>query len=83
MKQDQRFFTIRETTIPPAFKHMCKDLNLEDAVFHSLRHTAITNYSKKSGMALTFLPRISGRKVLTMLSGYMHTESEYIASLMD
>ncbi|WP_314142229.1 site-specific integrase [Buttiauxella noackiae] len=83
MKLDQPFFTIGDTAIPSAFKRMCRELKIEDAVFHSLRHTAITNYSKKPGMTLAFLARISGHKDLTMLSGYMHTESSFIADLMN
>jgi len=62
---------------------MCNELNIEDTVFHSLRHTAITNYSKKRGMTLAFLARISGHKDLKMLNCYMHTESSFIADLMN
>lgn len=83
MKRDQPFFTIKENSIPSAFKRMCRDLEIEDCVFHSLRHTAITNYSKKPGMTLAFLARISGHKDLSVLTNYMHTETSFRADLMN
>lgn len=84
MKSNQRFFTISENTIPQAFKRACDACGVEGAVFHSLRHTAITRYSKKPGMTVTFLAGISGHKdVQVLITTYLKTETTFIANLMD
>lgn len=83
MKDEQLFFTISYNTVPQRFKHACKACGIEGAVFHSLRHSACSRYGKKPGMNVILLSRITGHKDLKMLSRYFHTESNFIADLMN
>lgn len=83
MKDDQLFFTMSYNTIPQRFKRACEACGIDGAVFHSLRHCACSRYGKLPGMNVILLSRITGHKYLKMLSRYFHTESSFIAGLMD
>lgn len=83
MQPNQRFFTISGNTLPQRFKRACDACGIKGAVFHSLRHSSITRYAKKPGMNLAFLATISGHRDMNMVKKYLHTESAFIANLMD
>lgn len=83
MQPDQRFFTISGNTLPQRFKRACDACGIKGAVFHSLRHSSITRYAKKPGMNLAFLATISGHRDINMVKKYLHTDSAFIANLMD
>lgn len=76
-------FYVQEGTVSHGFRVACERLNIKGAVFHSLRHTAISRYAKKPGMNAMLLSTISGHKDLAMLQNYFHNDAEFVSGLMD
>jgi len=66
------------------FKRVVKaaELDPEQIVLHSLRHTAITHLVQ-SGVDLMTVKRISGHKTLVMVERYSHQNGQHIQAAMD
>lgn len=77
----EKLFSASKSSIPKAFKRACEYCEIEDAVFHSFRHTAITRYAKL-GFSVLQLQAVSGHKDLDMLKNYTHIQAKDVASLM-
>lgn len=58
------------------------DLDVEQVVRHTLRHTAITHLVQ-AGVDLPTVQRISGHKTLQMVVRYSHQNGEHIGAAMD
>ena len=82
-KPKQPLFYVTPNTLSNVFKLACEELDINEGVFHSMRHTSISRYAKKPGMNAMLLSTISGHKDLAMLQKYFHGDASYTASLMD
>ncbi len=58
------------------------ELDPEQIVRHTLRHTAITHLVQ-AGVDLPTVKRISGHKTLAMVERYSHQNGEHIRAAMD
>ena len=58
------------------------DLDPNQVVRHTLRHTAITHLVQ-AGVDLPTVKRISGHKTLAMVERYAHQNGEHIRAAMD
>ena len=57
-------------------------LDVKEVVRHTLRHTAITHLVQ-SGVDLPTVQRISGYKILSMVSRYSHQNGAHIQAAMN
>ncbi len=64
------------------FKRVVERAGLEQAVPHTMRHTAITQLVQ-SGVDLPTVQRISGHKTLAMVAKYSHQNGPHIQAAMD
>lgn len=83
VQDGQRIFTANADHVSKTFSDACSELGIKEAVFHSLRHTAISRYAKKPGMNIFTLSAISGHADPAELKTYFHSDSSFVASLMD
>lgn len=61
---------------------LAAELDVKQAVRHTLRHTAITHLVQ-AGVDLPTVKRISGHKNLSMVERYSHQNGAHIQSAMD
>jgi site-specific recombinase XerD len=70
--------------IEKAFRRVVKsaELDVQQVVRHTLRHTAITHLVQ-AGVDLPTVKRISGHKTLQMVERYSHQNGSHIQAAMD
>ena len=66
-----------------AFDDVLEITGLENVGFHTLRHTAITEFARKCNGDIVKLQKFSGHLTLSMLNRYIHTDEDDIHSLFD
>lgn len=78
----EQLWRIKPNSITQGFRRCCDRLGIQDAVFHSLRHTAATRYAK-AGLSMAQLKVVTGHTDYRSLVRYTHLKASDVVNLLD
>lgn len=78
--REQDVIAYLDTTISRYFSRLVRKLGLDGVVFHSLRHSALSNL-RRAGADIHVLQSISGHCTLSMVQRYVHVDYKDVAEI--
>jgi integrase len=76
---DRKVFNIHPDTASHLFQEYCQTIGLQGAVFHSLRHEAVSRFFER-GLQMMEVMQISGHKTTSQLLRYSHLLVDNLAA---